>query len=120
MLPLVAAHRVNGGVELSLTPHWRIRSDGVYVGAQYLRGDEANERRRLDPYFVANFQTTYRLRNAELFIRLENVFNAEYETYGALFENTIDQTGSERFLGPGAPLEPSAAYGSRSDKRRRG
>ena len=103
-LPLVAAHRVNGGVEFSLTPHWRVRFDGVYVGAQYLRGDEANERRRLDPYFVANFQTTYQFRNAELFFRLENMFDAKYETYGAFFENTIDKTGIERFLGPGAPL----------------
>ncbi|MBI3248514.1 MAG: TonB-dependent receptor [Deltaproteobacteria bacterium] len=103
-LPLVAAHRVNGGLEFSLTPSWRVRFDGVYVGSQYLRGDEANERHRLDPYFVANAQTTYRFRNAELFLRLENVFDAEYETYGAFFENTIDKTGVERFLGPGAPL----------------
>jgi outer membrane receptor protein involved in Fe transport len=103
-LPLVAAHRVNGGVEFSLVPHWRVRFDGIYVGAQYLRGDDANERHRLDPYFVANFHTTYQFRNVELFFRLENMFDAEYETYGAFFENTIDETGVERFLGPGAPL----------------
>jgi outer membrane receptor protein involved in Fe transport len=103
-LPLVAAHRVNGGVEFSLTPAWKVRFDGVYVGAQYLRGDEANQHHRLDPYFVANAQTTYQFRNAELFIRLENMFDAEYETYGAFFENTIDKTGVERFLGPGAPI----------------
>ncbi len=103
-LPLVAAHRVNGGIEFSFTPSWRVRFDGAYVGSQYLRGDEANERGRLDPYFVANIQTTYQLRNAELFLRLENVFDAEYETYGAFFENTLDNTGVERFLGPGAPI----------------
>lgn len=103
-LPLVATHRVNGGVEFSLTPAWKVRFDGIYVGSQYLRGDEANERHRLDPYFVANAQTTYRFHNAELFIRLENMVDAEYETYGAFFENTLDETGVERFLGPGAPL----------------
>ena len=102
-IPLVAPHRVNGGVEFSLTPQWRVRFDGIYVGSQYLRGDDANERHQLDPYFVANFQTTYQFRNAELFFRLENMFDSDYETYGTFFENTLDDTGVERFLGPGAP-----------------
>ena len=104
ILPLVAHHRVNGGAEFSLTPDWKVRFDGIYVGTQYLRGDEANERRRLDPYFVANAQTTYQFGKVHIFLRLENMFAAEYETYGAFFENTIDGTGVERFLGPGAPL----------------
>jgi outer membrane receptor protein involved in Fe transport len=103
-LPLVPNHRLNGGVELALTPRWRLRFDGAYVGAQRLRGDEANERKRLDPYFVANAHVTYRYNNVEVFLRAENVFNADYETYGAFFENTLDGTGIERFLGPGAPL----------------
>jgi outer membrane receptor protein involved in Fe transport len=103
-LPLVPHHRVNGGVEFALTPQWRVRFDGTYVGSQYLRGDEANARGRLDPYFVANAQMTYQFKNVDLFFRLENMFDADYETYGALFENTLDNTGVERFLGPGAPL----------------
>jgi outer membrane receptor protein involved in Fe transport len=103
-LPLVPNHRVNGGVEFSLTPQWRVRFDGAYVGSQYLRGDEANQRGRLEPYFVANAQVSYRYRNVDVFFRLENMFDAEYETYGAFFENTLDNTGVERFLGPGAPL----------------
>jgi len=36
--------------QLSLTSAWKVRFDGIYVGSQYLRGDEANERHRLDPY----------------------------------------------------------------------
>lgn len=103
-LPLVPVHRLNGGVEIYLTPHWQLRFDGAYVGSQYLRGDEANERGRLDPYFVAHMQMSYQYRNVNVFFRLENMFDAEYETYGAFFENTLDDTGLERFLGPGAPL----------------
>ena len=103
-ISLVAPHRVNGGVEFALTPQWRVRFDGIYVGSQYLRGDDANERHRLDPYFIANFQTTYQFRNAQLFFRLENMFDVDYETYGAFFENTVDNTGVEPFLEPGAPL----------------
>jgi len=32
------------------------------------------------------------------------MFDADYETYGAFFENTLDDTGVERFLSSGAPL----------------
>jgi outer membrane cobalamin receptor len=103
-LPLVPYHRLNGGVEIFLTPQWRLRFDAAYVGSPYLRGDEANQHRRLDPYFVANAQVSYRYRNVDVFFRLENMFDADYETYGALFENTSDDTGVERFLAPAAPL----------------
>jgi iron complex outermembrane receptor protein len=103
-LPLVPPHRLNGGIEFVLTPQWRLRLDGAYTGSQYLRGDEANQRRRLDPYFVANARLSYQYRNINLFVRLENLFNSDYETYGAFFENTLDHTGVERFLSPGAPL----------------
>ena len=103
-LPLVPTHRINGGVEFSLTSQLRLQFDGAYVGSQYLRGDEANQRRRLDPYFVANAQLTYTIGHAEMFLRIRNMFDADYETYGAYFENELDNTGVERFLGPGAPL----------------
>lgn len=103
-LPLVPHHRINGGVEFSLMPRWRLHFDGAYVGSQYLRGDEANERKRLAPYFVANAQVTYQYKNAKVFLRLDNLFAADYETYGAFFANTLDGTGIERFLGPGAPF----------------
>ncbi|MGE0823371.1 MAG: TonB-dependent receptor [Candidatus Binatia bacterium] len=103
-LPLVPPHRVNGGLELLLTPRWRVSLDGTYVDAQYLRGDEDNKRGQLDPYFVANAQLTYTHDNWEMFLRLENLFDSDYETYGAFFENNLDGTGLERFLGPGAPL----------------
>jgi outer membrane receptor protein involved in Fe transport len=103
-LPLVPIHRLNGGVEFAITPQWQLRIDAAYVGSQYLRGDEANQHHRLDPYFVANAQLTYTHQYAQVFFRLENMFDAEYETYGAFFANELDHTGVERFLGPGAPL----------------
>ena len=103
-LPLIPPHRLNGGVELLLTPQWRVSVDGAYVDAQYLRGDEANQRDRLDPYFVANAQLEYCASNFDVFLRFENFFDKEYESYGAFFENTLDNTGRERFLGPGAPF----------------
>ncbi len=103
-LPLVPPHRLNGGFELQLAPRWRLQLDGVYVDQQYLRGDESNEKPRLDPYFVANAQITYQYKNFDIFLRIENLFDIDYETYGAFFENVLDDTGTERFFGPGAPF----------------
>ncbi|MBM4259164.1 MAG: TonB-dependent receptor [Deltaproteobacteria bacterium] len=103
-LPLVPAHRIAGGMEFALTPYLRINLDGSYVGSQYLRGDEDNKRKRLSPYFVANAQLTYSAQFFDVFFRLENMFDTNYESYGAFAENRRDGTGLERFLGPGAPL----------------
>jgi outer membrane receptor protein involved in Fe transport len=103
-LPLTPPHRFNGGIELALAPAWRLGVDGVYVGAQYLRGDEANAHRKLAPYFVANARLEYQTSNVDVFVRIENLFDSDYETYGAFFENIVAHTGIERFLGPGAPI----------------
>ncbi len=103
-LPLVPAHRVNGGLEIALPADLWLSFDGAYVDSQYLRGDEANTHARLDPYFVANAQLAHKTGRFDIFVRCENLFDEDYESYGALFENTLDDTGLERFLGPGAPF----------------
>ena len=107
-LPLVPPHRVNGGIEFFIGSQLRLSLDGAYADGQRLRGDEANQRSRLDPYFVANAMLEYSYKNFDIFLRLENLFDEEYESYGAYFENAVDGTGVERFMGPGMPL---AAFG---------
>jgi len=103
-LPLVPPHRVNGGIEVLIGRAWRFSLDAAYVDGQRLRGDEANRHSRLDEYFVANAALEYRYKMFNVFLRLENLFDEEYESYGAYFENTLDDTGVERFMGPGAPF----------------
>lgn len=103
-LPLVPPQRVNGGIEFFIGSQLRLSLDGAYVDGQRLRGDEANQRRRLDPYFVANAMLEYSYESFDIFVRLENIFDEEYESYGAYFENTVDETGVERFMGPGQPF----------------
>jgi len=103
-LPLVPPHRVNGGIEFFIGSQLRLSLDGAYVDGQRLRGDEANQRSRLDPYFVANVALEYRYKAFDIFLRLENIFDEEYESYGAYFENAVDDTGVERFMGPGQPF----------------
>ncbi len=103
-LPLVPPHRVNGGIDFFIGSQLRLSLDAAYVDGQRLRGDEANQRSRLDPYFVANALVEYSYKNFDIFLRLENLFDEEYESYGAYFENVVDGSGVERFMSPGAPL----------------
>ncbi len=74
------------------------------MDGQRLRGDEANQRSRLDPYFVTNVALEYSYKAFDIFLRLENIFDEEYESYGAYFENAVDEAGVERFMGPGQPF----------------
>lgn len=103
-LPLVPPQRINGSVELLIGRDWQVSLDAAYVDGQRLRGDEANQHGRLDEYFVANATLEYRYKIFDVFVRLENLFDEEYESYGAFFENVADDTGVEPFLGPGAPF----------------
>ena len=102
-LPLVPPHRVNGGIEVFLGRSWRLSIDSSFTDSQRLRGDEANEHGRLDAYFMTNAVVDFTFRNYTVFLHIENIFDEEYETYGAFHDNVVDNSGVEPFMGPGAP-----------------
>lgn len=81
---------------------------------QYAYGNENN----LDPqgvvpgYMVFNFNARYRAaRGLSLFLRVDNLFNRDYYTFGTLGTNTFTSPGGNysangqpvTFLSPGAP-----------------
>ena len=103
--PLVPPHRVNGGIEFLIGSQLRLSLDGAYVDGQRLRGDEANQRSRLDPYFVANvMRWSTAIRRLISSYVSKNIFDEEYESYGAYFENAVDDTGVETLYGAGAAV----------------
>ncbi|MEM7251074.1 MAG: TonB-dependent receptor [Pseudomonadota bacterium] len=107
-IPGLAQHSLKLGVDYSITPKFRVGAEAVHNSAQYLRGDEANLLGTVDGYTVFNLRAQYDIhKNITLLAKIDNVFDAEYETFGLLgepdevlgddFENPI-------FLGPGAPF----------------
>lgn len=68
-----------------------------------LRGDEADLQSPIKAFATVNATARYRLGAVELFGRLENLTDANYETFGLYGE--ADELGFEdpRFLSPGAP-----------------
>ncbi len=98
-LPLVPNHQVKMGALARLAAGLEVGVDARFVGAQWLRGDEANETRPLDPYVVLNARAGYRVGRWEIAGIVTNVFDSRRATFGTFNENR--QTGEiERFLTP--------------------
>jgi outer membrane receptor protein involved in Fe transport len=98
-LPLVPNHQVKVGALARLAAGLEVGVDARFVGAQWLRGDEANETRPLDPYAVLNARAGYRVGRWEIAGIVTNVFDSRRATFGTFNENR--QTGQiERFLTP--------------------
>ena len=115
-LPVPAGSRIPGvpkdllklSADFAWTPRLSLSTELLYQSEQYLRGDEGN---RLDPlpgYAVVNVGAEYRInRHFMVFARVDNVFDAEYETFGLV--GTADEVlGDEfedpRFVSPAAPI----------------
>jgi outer membrane receptor protein involved in Fe transport len=111
--PLAGTNEVSAGDELSLVPAHQAKAGAVarlpggvdlaldlrYFGRRWLRGDEANETRPLEPYLVTDARAGVRLREWEIVAIVTNVVNTHAATFGTFNENR--RTGVlERFLTP--------------------
>jgi len=104
-LPLVPRHRINAGVDAHVTDWLTVSLSGAYVGRQWLRGDEANETRRLGDYVVLNAGATARWKALTAFVAVHNLLDTEYETFGTFAPNfRADGAPIVRFLSPAPPI----------------
>jgi outer membrane receptor protein involved in Fe transport len=109
-LPGIPRHSFKGGVGYAIVPAWDVAVDLVAASSRVFVGDEGNDQPEVDGYGVVNFRTSYRVSpNVELFGRVDNLFDREYETFGALAElevpiQEVPDAEDPRFLSPGAPL----------------
>jgi outer membrane receptor protein involved in Fe transport len=101
----VPNHRINVGVDYRPWPWLTVSADAHYVSSQILRGDEANRHRPLPAYVVVNAGVAARAGAFEGFMRVNNVFDFQYETFGTYAVNgRADGTPTERFLTPAPPV----------------
>ena len=102
---LVPQHRINMGAAYHPWPWATLSLDVRYVGSQYLRGDEINRQPKLPGYWVAGLGATIKMKKLEAFVRLNNVLNGKYETFGTFAVNGLAPGQPvERFLTPGQPI----------------
>ena len=104
-LTLVPRHRVNAGVAYRPWPWLTLALDARWVSSQFLRGDDANLQPPMPAYWVVNGGVTARWRGFEAFVRLNNLLDNRYETFGTFAPNArLDGAPVERFLSPAPPI----------------
>ena len=108
-LPGIPRHSFKTGFGIAVTADWNIDLETIVSSSRVFVGDEGNDQALLDGYGIANLRSTYRFTpNLEMFVRIENLFDKDYSTFGILAELEVyiaeaPTAEDPRFLGPGAP-----------------
>jgi outer membrane receptor protein involved in Fe transport len=106
-LPGVPEHNIKVGADYAFTKQFSVGTTASYSSSQYLRGDEANEDSKLGGYTVVNLHGRYKVTdNFQIFAKVDNLFDKEYENFG-LYGEPDEAPGlsytDQRFVGAGAP-----------------
>ncbi|WP_119288940.1 TonB-dependent receptor [Azohydromonas sediminis] len=112
-------HTVKMGLDWQVAPAWTLGADASWRSRRIVQGNEDGLVEdggdafdaSLPGYALVNLRAAWKPRkDIELGLRIDNVFDRRYETYGALAETVFDAsgayTGVERdavFVAPGAP-----------------
>ncbi len=113
----IPRHSLKTGVAIRPIERWNIALEAVTSSNRIFLGDEGNDQLPLDGYQTINLRSSFELtRTTELFIRIDNLSNAQYETFGALAELEVPlheapNATDPRFVSPGWPR--SAFAGAR-------
>ena len=116
-IPGLPEHTLKLGADYLLFERLNVGFDVAYTSKKELRGNEGNYRIDegfLDPvggYAVVNLRASYNVTdNIQIFGRVTNLFDEDYESFGLLGEEPdevaveeFEDYESPRFVGPGAP-----------------
>jgi outer membrane receptor protein involved in Fe transport len=105
-IPGIPQHGLKVGAEVALLRSLWLGGDVIATSGSVLRGDEANRHATLHGYAVLNLHARWQpIKHVEVWGRIDNVTDADYETAGALnFNAFADPIAVERFAAPGAPI----------------
>jgi len=112
-IPGIPEHAFKLRADYTFLSKWTVGGTVNYFGKQYMRGDENNQNAagQVPAYTLVNLDAYYQATKSwQLFVKVQNVFDEEYETLGVLGENyfvngTFDSSNvqSEPFLSVGSP-----------------
>ncbi len=104
-IPGIPEHILKFGIFVVVTPQLKLGGDIFFGSGQYLRGDEANLLDETNEYAIVNLRGEYHINEyVTLIAKVENLFDAKYETFGLLGEPEEilgPAFDNPRFLGPG-------------------
>ena len=108
-LPGVPRHSMKAGVGVALSRAWDVEVETILTSSRVFVGDEGNDQAEVDGYGLVNLRTSYQATDGVvLFLRVDNLLDTEYETFGVLAEIEIEldevpAAADPRFVSPGAP-----------------
>jgi outer membrane receptor protein involved in Fe transport len=115
-IPAIPRNRVKAGFDYAVTDAFKVGGDAMFIGSQYLVGDESNQYTRLPSYAVFNLHASYQIdKNFQVYARADNIFDNRYATYGTFFDtgNVPNfANGGNQFTDPRSlsPARPRAFY----------
>ena len=109
-IPGQPKHQIKISLEREFSEDFNVGGEYLYSSSQFYRGDEANENEKIAGHSVVNFYLNYDISpNLELSIRLDNLFDEQYYTFGTygesveVLEDIYPEVDSEEFVGPSKP-----------------
>jgi outer membrane receptor protein involved in Fe transport len=115
-IPMIPHNRFKLNVDYSVTRDFKIGGDLLVVGSQYYAGDGSNQFEQLPAYSVVDAYASYQVTaNIQVYLRVNNVFDNHYYTYGTFFDTTQIPNfgnGGAPFTDPRtlSPAQPRSIY----------
>ena len=100
---------MKAGVGVALTSAWDVAVETILTSSRVFVGDEGNDQAGVDGYGLVNLRSSYQATDrVVLFLRVDNLLDREYATFGVLAEIEIELdeapgAADPRFVSPGAP-----------------
>ena len=79
---MVPKNRLNIGMNADLRGKWWLSLNTLFVGEQFLFGDEANIQTPLDSYLILDGRVSYSTGPWEVFLMVRNLLNREFNIRG--------------------------------------
>ena len=110
-IPGIPQHQFKISSDYLFTNSLNIGLDVLSNGGQVLRGDESNQLDKVSGYTTVSIRARYNIsEKLEVFAKVDNLFDREYESFGLLGEEPgelevpiIEDLTNPVFLGAGAP-----------------
>jgi outer membrane receptor protein involved in Fe transport len=107
-LPGIPEHSLKLDADYLLASRLRVGGNLLVNSDQYFRGDEVNRLHPLGAYAIVGLRGEYRFNaHVSVFVRIDNLFDTDYETFGLLGEPSgppgTRGLRDPRFVSPGAP-----------------
>jgi outer membrane receptor protein involved in Fe transport len=116
-IPAIPRNRLKANIDYAVTDAFRVGGDAIFIGSQYLVGDDSNQFKKLPSYAAFNLRASYQVsKTIQIYARADNIFDNRYATFGTFFDTGavphFFANGGAPFTDPRSlsPARPRAFY----------